>query len=198
MCGFFGHGFYWKEDNNYVVVFDLEINSHSGQRIARPEIPSWANRCGFDPIDGSPLTNDNCPLPDEVKTKIGILFDMYFPDATAIARWMRYNYGKNNDAFEWHPRMPAMLDRALGGYFTQEYYNGSIEYYKRSIEYYKGKIEYYKGKIEDYKGRIEGSTGTHDNIEINSFCDYFVLHPNEYWAERKMETAVEYQSYVRA
>jgi len=184
MCGFFGHGFYWKEDNNYVVVFDLEINSHSGQRIARPEIPSWANRCGFDPIDGSPLTNDNCPLPDEVKTKIGILFDMYFPDATAIARWMRYNYGKNNDAFEWHPRMPAMLDRALGGYFTQEYY-------KRSIEYY-------KGKIEDYKGRIEGSTGTHDNIEINSFCDYFILHPNKYWAERKMETAVEYQSYVRA
>ena len=103
MCGFFTHGFWWKEQGEYVVVADWEVNSHSRIKEYQKElIPKDAKRWGFNPVNGEPVTNETEPLPQKVREKICLLREMYFPNRESMADWIRKNYGKNDDVEEWN------------------------------------------------------------------------------------------------
>src|SRR3990167_6048752 len=123
MCGFFTHGFWWQENNDYVVVADWEINSHTKIREYRKDlIPVNAKRWGFNPVNGEPLTNENESLPEKVKEKICLLREMYFPNKEAIAEWMKKNYGMQNDENEWDLSLLQMLDDKGKGLFSKKYF----------------------------------------------------------------------------
>ena len=191
MCGFFTHGFWWQEKEDFAVVADWEINSHRGIREYRKDlIPANAKRWGFNPVNGEPLTNEDEPLPEKVKEKICLLREMYFPNKEAIAEWMRKNYGKQNDQTEWEIPLLQMLDDGGRELFSQKHYEGWIKYYE-------GQIEYYEGLIKHYEGWIEYCTGSLDKMDIDKLADYFLQHPNFFWSERIEERKVEYKSFVR-
>ncbi len=135
MCGMYGHGFYWKtKDDEYTVVFDFEINSHSKIKECR-SIPEEAVKIGFNPIDGTATTNDPLPLPLQVKEKIEIFFSSYFPNAETIAEWIWNNYGKQDDHQEWEFPLLQMLDDNGAGLCSAIYYEGWIKHYEGLIKH---------------------------------------------------------------
>ena len=169
MCGAFIHGHYWYEEEVLKVFLDFKNNAHSISKEKHPEIPKNARKCGINPVNGEPVTNDSEPLSEEAKIELTNMFNNHFSGRDNMLKWIKDNYGKNNDSQEWETPLIYMLQNGGSDFFSIEYYKGRIEYYKDwiedykdwiedykgRVEYYKGRIEYYKGWIEDYKGWIE-------------------------------------------
>ena len=218
MCGMYGHGFYWKtNEDEYAVVFDFEINSHSRIKQYR-SISETAIRIGFDPVDGTAVSNSATPMPLQVQEKIEMLFSAYFPNPETISEWLRNNYGKNIDREEWEDRILSMLSDDGVDFFSRKYYEQKIENYEQSINfwglrilyessysrtYYEHRIKVYEQWITDYKQKIKNyeqninyCTGTLDNMDIDKFIPYFLSHPNKYWVQRCEKRKIEYKSFV--
>ena len=223
MCGFFGHGFYYIENNTYVVVADWEVNSHA--RIKEQhDIPNRSMRWGFNPINGEAVSNESVPLTDEVKTKIGLLFDMYFPNPQAIARWMKNNYAKNNDALEWDNKLSSMLDSAEH-YFSSKFFTDQAKdftdlakdftdqakdctdgakdcterakYFTDRAKDCTDQAKDYTDQAKDCTDQAKDCTGAHDILHLYNFIEYFLAHPNEFWKNRNIVSEVEYQPFVK-
>lgn len=182
MCGFYGHGFYWKgekielkESKDFIVVFDFEINSHSKIREYR-KVPNGAIRIGFDPINGEAVQNDNLPLPIAVKEKVNLLFQMYFPDRKSISEWIRKNYAKNDDKREWDYRLLLMLKDRGEGLFSKQYYTQ---------------------RAQDCTQRAQDCTGKLITMDIDKFIEYFSKNPNNYWKDRIVERVTRYEQFVK-
>ena len=162
MCGMFGHGFYWENRlKEYEVVFDFEINSHSRIKKYR-QIPQNAHRIGFDPVNGEPVSNELEALPEAVKEKIRLVFQMYFPNKEAISNWIKKNYAKNDDKEEWDLRLLEMLQtegvaKWLGGDKSAEESKQYAEVSKRCAEESKWYAERSKQYAEESKRCAEGS-----------------------------------------
>ena len=146
----YGHGFYWKTERSreYTVVFDFEINSHSRIKKYRT-IPAEAIRIGFNPVDGTAMANDFLPLPLEVKEKIEILFEAYYPNPKTIAEWIRNNYGKQDDRKEWELPLLHMLDDGGAGLLSAIYCEERIKDCEQGIKDYEGWIKVCKWRIKD-------------------------------------------------
>ena len=223
MCGMYGQGFWWENENKikeYEVVFDFEYNSHSVSKEKRQGlIPLYAKRCGFDPVNMKPITNESGVLPDEVYEKIKILGQAYFPNKECIGEWIINNYAKNGDKDEWDVELTKMLGDGGVGLFNAQYYRNRITYYKREIidyenhiasrshetAYFKSQITYCKNLIIKYENQIKKDedlisrcTGLLIEMDIYKFIDYFLDYPNEYWSERRKKREVVYQHFVTA
>lgn len=192
MCGMYGHGFYWKTEtkDEYTIVFDFEINSHSRIKEYRP-IPEEAIKIGFNPVGGTATTNDLLPLPPQVAERIEILFNTYFPNTETIAEWINNNYGKQDDQAEWDLPLLQMLGDDGAGLL-------SAIYFEKQIKYCEGQIKYFEWQIKYFEWRIKDCTGTLTKMEIDKFIPYFLSHPNSFWAQRCEKREIEYKSFVIA
>ena len=198
MCGFFTHGFWWQEKGEYVVVADWEINSHTKIREYRKDlIPANAQRWGFNPVNGEPLTNEAETLPEKVKEKICLLREMYFPNKEAIADWIKKNYDKQGDKKDWDFSLMNMLEDKGKGIFSQRYCEQQIKDYEQWIKDCEQWIKDCEQGIKYCEQGIKDGTGTIDTMNIDIFIDYFFQHPNSFWSERIEERKVEYESFVK-
>jgi len=202
MCGIEGHGFYWSIENelrelDYEVVFGLEINSHSSQRN-KYKIPANAKRLGFNPVNGEIISNDSEPIPERVREKASLLFEAYFPNKEAIAGHIKRNYAKNYDKEEWDMKLPSMLEDGSRGLFSKKYFTQRAQYYTQWVQDYTQQAQDFTQRAQDCTQRAQDSFGTLDEMDIDKFIDYFLKHPNSYWAERNEPLKVEYQELVRA
>ena len=217
MCGIELHGFWWEIENamreeNYEVVFALEVNSHTGIK-KRYTIPDGAYALGINPVNGKVTTNDsrNPNIPQKVKEKAELFFQMYRPNKETIAEHIRMNYAKNNDKAEWDVQLSDMLADRGRGLFTSKYYTQYAQDYTQRAQDYTQYAQDYTQYAQDYTQRAQDCTqqaqkytqlaqeciGTLDEMDINRFLEYFLEHPNDYWKDRTAERKVEYKEFVR-
>lgn len=169
MCGMYGHGFWWvNKDREYEVMFDFEINCHSRiqEENHQIEIPTEANRCGFDPINGEPVTNEDVPLPEKVKEKIKMLFEAYYPNKECIAEWIKNNYAENYDKPEWDIKLLEMLNDKGTGFFNLQYYKHEIESCERMIKNHSFIVELHRQDVGRCEREVEKGKNyieKHDN-----------------------------------